>query len=180
MSSGIYQIRNTVNNKQYIGSAVNLNKRWKEHRLALRKGIHHSVLLQRAWNKYTEDSFEFRIIEECEKAGLIKREQYYLDSLNPEYNVCKIAGSQRGMKRSVETKKKMSIVRKGRKLSVEWIENISRGMSGENHPGFGKHRSEETKRKISETRIAKCLSAGQNNPMSKTSRFLRNKAANKR
>ena len=83
---GIYEIKNKVTGKGYIGSSKQIQKRWEQHLLALRKGIHHSVLLQRAWNKYGEDCFEFLIKEECEEGQLLEREQQYLN-LKPEYNV---------------------------------------------------------------------------------------------
>lgn len=83
---GIYEIKNKVTGKSYIGSSKQIQKRWEQHLLALRKGIHHSVLLQRAWNKYGEDCFEFLIKEECGEGQLLEREQQYLN-LKPEYNV---------------------------------------------------------------------------------------------
>ena len=61
--SGIYQIRNLVNGKVYVGSAVNLQHRRREHRSDLRNGNHHSIKLQRAYNKYGESSFAFEILE---------------------------------------------------------------------------------------------------------------------
>jgi group I intron endonuclease len=83
---GIYEIKNKLTGKSYIGSSKQIQKRWEQHLLALRKGIHHSVLLQRAWNKYGEDYFEFLIKEECGEGQLLEREQQYLN-LKPEYNV---------------------------------------------------------------------------------------------
>ena len=79
--TGIYKIKNIVNNKVYIGSAVNLYIRWHNHKSQLNKKKHHSIKLQRAWNKHNELSFVFEIIEECEKEKLIEREQYYIDLL---------------------------------------------------------------------------------------------------
>lgn len=52
-------------------------------------------------------------MEYCDKSDLILREQYYLDKLNPEYNILKIAGSSRGFKHSKETKIKISKSLKG-------------------------------------------------------------------
>lgn len=81
MTCGIYQIRNLVNGKIYVGSSKEINKRWTKHRIDLRKNCHHSILLQRAWNKYGKENFVFEIMEETDKKSLIIREQYYLDLL---------------------------------------------------------------------------------------------------
>ena len=77
---GIYRIRNIINNKIYIGSAFNFKTREKRHFNQLRKGKHHSVLLQRAFDKYGEENFVFEIIykakeEELNKEDLLKLEQ---------------------------------------------------------------------------------------------------------
>jgi group I intron endonuclease len=131
MNSGIYKIRNTVDEKIYIGSAISFYERWKKHRSELRKGRHHSILLQRAWNKYSKDFFEFEIIEEIlDKSRLVEREQYYLNLLNPEYNICKIAGNSLGRKFSEETKQKIRFSLKGKPKSEEHKRKI-----GESHKG---------------------------------------------
>lgn len=108
MQSGIYKILNKVNNNFYIGSAVNFLKRKNVHFHHLRKNTHHSPHLQNAWNKYGEENFEFEILEMCSLEELIDREQCYLDTLNPTYNVAKVAGSLRGYRFTEEQKKKVS------------------------------------------------------------------------
>lgn len=30
--SGVYEIRNTLNNKRYIGSSINIYRRWRDHK----------------------------------------------------------------------------------------------------------------------------------------------------
>ena len=85
----VYAIRNKINGKSYIGSSNNFYYRRSAHLNNLRKGKHHSHILQRAFNKYGEDSFEFIILEEVADANqLIIREQKYFDLFNPPYNVC--------------------------------------------------------------------------------------------
>jgi group I intron endonuclease len=96
MISGIYKIINKVNGKYYLGSSDNIEKRWKTHCYALRHNKHHSVHLQRAWNKYGEKSFIFEIVEEVTKQALFKKEQYHLDTYTPwnveiGYNMSKSA-----------------------------------------------------------------------------------------
>lgn len=95
--SGIYQIKNKKNNRVYIGSAVNCRDRKLLHLSQLRRNIHHSITLQRAYNKYGNDIFEFEVLEYCKKEKLIEREQYYLDKLSPFYNTCKKAHSTLGI-----------------------------------------------------------------------------------
>lgn len=90
--AGIYMIINILNNHKYIGSTNNFKRRLTRHRAELRKDRHHSLYLQRAYNKYGEDKFLVYILEKCSpiKDTLIFLEQKYLD-LNPEYNIEKIA-----------------------------------------------------------------------------------------
>lgn len=97
--SVIYKITNIENSKKYIGSSVNYKNRKQEHFRDLLLNKHHSAALQRAYNKYGKDNFLFEIIEYVpNKNELISREQYYIDTLKPEYNCCKIAGSILGRK----------------------------------------------------------------------------------
>ena len=91
----IYKIENTINKKFYIGSSVNYKRRWEQHIYELNKNKHDNIHLQRAWNKYGKDNFEFSIIEECENSNQYIEEQYYLDMLQPfgdiGYNMSRIA-----------------------------------------------------------------------------------------
>lgn len=104
---GIYQIVNRVNQKRYIGSSIRLQGRKKRHFSELNCNVHHSQALQRAYNKYGKENFDFFILEYCEAEKLLEREQYYLDNLKPEYNICKIAGNCLGKITTEETKKKI-------------------------------------------------------------------------
>lgn len=111
-ASGIYAIRNTINGKQYIGSAVRLGTRIRKHRSMLSRGVHHSPKLQRAWEKHGADAFEFVVVEEvADPDFLIVREQFWLDETGSVgangYNICPRAGSILGVKRSPETIDKM-------------------------------------------------------------------------
>ena len=110
----IYAIKNKKNSKIYVGSAVNLKQRWICHKSDLNLSRHHSNHLQRAWDKYGEDSFEFSILEQVDqKENLIPREQYYIDlhrsaDRNNGYNMAPIAGSSLGVKHTEKTKQKYS------------------------------------------------------------------------
>lgn len=78
--SGIYKITNIKNNKIYIGSSKNINRRWNEHKRCLKNNDHHSGHLQNAWNKYGEENFKFEILEIVSNEDELKNiEQKWLD-----------------------------------------------------------------------------------------------------
>lgn len=125
--SGVYQIYNPINNKRYIGSSINVERRLKEHLRNLKKNTHCNVHLQSAYNKY-KDVLQFQFLEECEPDECLIFEQYYLDyykSYNREfgYNIdpeAKYAGKHL----SEETKEKIRQKALNRKISKETIEKI--------------------------------------------------------
>lgn len=111
-ASGIYAIVNKVNGKRYVGSAVDLKRRWRRHRWLLTRGEHHSKKLQHAWDKHGSESFSFVILESVvDLRALTDREQFWIDSHQTVgkngYNICPTAGSILGVKRSPETLAKM-------------------------------------------------------------------------
>lgn len=102
--SAIYSISNIINDKIYIGSAIDFKTRKRHHLYKLKNNKHHNIKLQNFVNKHGIDTIIFNIIEIVNiKEDLIKREQYYIDILKPHYNICKIAGSILGIKRSKES-----------------------------------------------------------------------------
>ncbi len=137
--SGIYQIRCLVNGKVYIGSAVNIQERWKNHRSVLKRRMHHSSYLQNSWNKYGADQFVFEVLQlVAEKTDLIHIEQEWLDRVRPfdqtvGFNVCCTAGSLLGTKRTPETRAKISRKSKGRTHSPETRALISAQNKGRIH-----------------------------------------------
>lgn len=139
MNAGIYQIVNTKNNKRYIGSAWDLSRRKSDHFSMLRTNCHHSIYLQRSYDKYGKDSFKFEIILYCPKNNVENRmllEQKCIDSCKPEYNMNPNALSSQGAKRRPETCKKIGDAKRGDKNPRYWK---------------GKKRKEEVKEKIAET-----------------------------
>lgn len=85
--SGVYCIFNSINGKKYVGSSKNIYCRWQKHRALLRKGTHWNGHLQNAWNKYGEEAFKFIVLLKCKETDLLAKEQSYIDSLKPEYNI---------------------------------------------------------------------------------------------
>lgn len=108
--AGIYKWTNVNDGKFYIGSANDLSRRlhcYLSPRFMTtyksQSKIYSSLL------KYGYPAFNLEILEHCAKSEVISREQYYLDKLNPTYNILKVAGSSLGFKHSEETKSHMSI-----------------------------------------------------------------------
>lgn len=95
---GIYVIEQTNAGRIYIGSSIDIEHRWYIHRRLLNAGTHHSPRLQHAWAKHGPEVFRFSVLEECErdKSILLAREQEYLDTFAPVFNVCPTAGSPLG------------------------------------------------------------------------------------
>lgn len=121
--SGIYKIVNKINGKYYIGSSDNIlgySGRWIEHINGLKSNRHENSYLQRSWNKYGMENFEFSILEEVPKESLLIIEQSYLDKAKNDgkrcYNLSYKAtgGGFAGHKHSEESKRKTSEKLKGR------------------------------------------------------------------
>ena len=100
--SGIYCIRCNANGKVYVGSAVNMARRWQIHRNSLNRGDHHSQHLNRAWVKYGPAMFEWSVLELVPLDGLTKaeaklillaREQHHIDTLGAVRHGFNIANS---------------------------------------------------------------------------------------
>lgn len=144
MASGIYIIKNLTSLKLYVGSALNLYKRWSNHKSDLNKNKHPNFHLQRAWLKYGEIAFVFEVLEYCEKEKLIEREQFYIDTLKPEYNLNPKAGSNLGRKWSNEVKEKMRQAKL--KLPKEFLISLGRNTKGFKHSDkWKKAQSERSK-----------------------------------
>ncbi len=82
---GIYCIKNKVNGKVYISSSNDIKRRIRKHKTELNTGIHSNKYLNRAYNKYGSNNFEFIVLEECDTENLIERELHYIslyDALN--------------------------------------------------------------------------------------------------
>lgn len=108
---GVYEILHWNSNRRYVGSSQEVEKRLYLHVVMLRTGKHHCQFLQRVWNKYPEEQFEFFLLEECHLDVLVEREQLHMDSASRYelMNTKKGAGANwRGLKHSDESKRKMS------------------------------------------------------------------------
>jgi len=106
MASGIYRIKNKISGSCYVGSAQDLNGRWRSHKHSLRHKKKSPPKLQRAWDKYGETAFEFSVLEECPREVLLDREQHYIEQYKPRYNTRIQAKSNIGVKWSDDTNRK--------------------------------------------------------------------------
>ena len=120
--AGVYEIRNLVNGKVYIGSTNCLHRRIAEHRRSLVCGRHYSTHLQGAWNKYGADAFVFQPILICSKDRTLLCEQAAIDgakSSDPRYgyNGRDTASAPTGVPMSEAVKAKISASNKGKVFS---------------------------------------------------------------
>jgi len=148
--SGIYKILNIKNNKFYIGSSKDLNKRWIQHKSNLKNNNHINVILQRSWNKYGKNSFVFDIIEECKENMLLEREQYYIDTLKPKYNIgLKASGgdnlTNHPNREEIIKKIIKGLNKKYENMSDEERKHISDIRLGDKNGNFGNNWTEEMK-----------------------------------
>ena len=115
---GVYLIKYTRTNHYYVGSTASFISRFSSHRRQLETKKHRNFILQRIYNKHGLGAFEFIILEVVsERAKLFCREQYYIDTLCPSFNILKVAGNSSGYIQSTETKEKRSKSRLGKKYS---------------------------------------------------------------
>lgn len=117
--SGIYAIFNLENGKRYVGSSVDLYNRLHEHYHNLKNNKAHNIHLQSAWNKYGEDKFIYCILEYCDKDYRFDREQYYINTLQPEYNLTQNVIANFGHSPSLESRQKISETLKKKYASGE-------------------------------------------------------------
>ena len=89
LKAGIYKITCVENSKFYIGSSVNITERWRQHLSHLRSNNHHSLYLQRCYNKYGEGSIKFEVLallNEYNETILRTLEFIYIEQLHPHFN----------------------------------------------------------------------------------------------
>ena len=70
----VYKIQCEKDGRFYIGASINSHKRKLEHFNDLRKNKHHNIFLQRAFNKYGEESFSYTVLETFEDCVNPKKE----------------------------------------------------------------------------------------------------------
>jgi group I intron endonuclease len=163
---GIYAIVNAGSEEitTYIGSTVSFKIRWANHKASLRHNHHRNPYLQRAWNKYGEECFQFVVLEEINDLDeLIPREQYWLDFYRERgevYNMGKVAHSPYlGRKHTEETRQRIrdSLLGKKhtegtkRRMREAWA-NIHIDRSGSKNPFYGKKHTDKARQGMAESK----------------------------
>ena len=165
----IYKIENRINGKIYIGKSFNrdLSTRIIEHNYELNHNKHHSIYLQRSWNKYGKDAFTWSTV--CQyfcvtEDELNEYEKYYIKfykSNNKKFGYNMTIGGEgiSGLIHTNESKRKMSIAQKGKIVSEETKKKMSTSSKGKNKGKIpwnkGIPHSEETLKKISLSLLGK-------------------------
>jgi len=84
---GIYLITQQTTGRQYVGSSVDIAKRFEDHKRRARRGNHHSGLFQQDWDAYGVDTLQCEVLELVEPVtALNAAEKHWIQRLQPVYN----------------------------------------------------------------------------------------------
>ncbi len=137
MKTGIYCLT-SPSGKSYIGQSVNIEKRLSVYRLLFCKG---QRKLYNALLKHGFDSFDVKVLEECDRTDLSSREVFwinFLDTVATGYNLkegghngiyseeskARMSKATKGRKLTEVQRKKMSLARTGKRLSATTRDNM--------------------------------------------------------
>lgn len=178
--SGVYKWQHKETGKIYIGSAINLSKRFliyfSKSYLKRNRSYINSAILLHGYSAFSLSILEYidtnHLSKEDARKLILEREQYYIDSLSPQYNINPIAGSSLGTIHTEQTKALISETKKGEKHPMfgkkHSTETITK-MSGENNHFYGKNHTLEALLKMREARSHKNHpfygETGENHPM---------------
>lgn len=148
MTCGIYSIVHRDSGKTYVGSALNIERRWGRHRTDLNRKKHFNPILTNAWHAHGAGAFDFRVLLVCRESDLLMYEQRCIDGLGAHleaggFNICPASGNRRGTKMNENQRRALA--------------KAHQKMRGENHPMFGRKRpdaSEAMKKMNSDPDIA--------------------------
>lgn len=153
---GVYRIRDRKTGRFYIGSSIDVAKRWRQHQYRLAQGTHPNPQLQALWNR-DPARLAVSMLQECaaDKALLLKAEQTWLDAVGVGtnrkcMNVLAVAGSHLGCKRSAATREALAAAARGRRPSQEARAKMSAAK-------IGRPLSHEHRRKLGDAARGKKL-----------------------
>ena len=142
--SGIYCFTNTINGKKYIGSSVDLRRRFSQYfniNTLIRQS---SMTICKSLLKYGYSGFSLEILEYCDLSELLTREKHFIDLVKPEYNISMNPSHPfLGRNHSDETRAKLSAFFKGK---------VYPERAGEKNAFFGKTHSDEIREIISKAK----------------------------
>lgn len=156
MASGIYIITCDITGRVYVGSSNNIQRRFWEHKSTLRNSNHANEYLQNAWNKHGEDNFTFEVLQYCSENSRYKIEHFWcivLSCHNRKYGFNLLPTDpyqqfqdkttiekrtikrnetirNRGYLHNEESRNKIRMSNKGKKLSDIQKDKISKSLSG--------------------------------------------------
>lgn len=153
----IYLITNNITQKQYVGLTSNtVEFRWKKHIIAARCGS--KTAIHAAIRKYGSDSFTVATLASASSfEELVLLEQHYIatfDTFVNGYNLTRGGEGSYGRVLSVEAKQRLRDQRLGKKSKLTDVGRLNISVeskkrnSGTGNPMYGKHHSDDTKRKI--------------------------------
>lgn len=138
---GVYMIRCLLDKRAYVGSSKDIKRRLQRHVCALRGGTHHSVHLQRAWDKYGEDAFEVFALGYYPLESLREEEQWWLDNTKAVFNGSRIAYR---VEHSAEVRAKISAKVRAKCQDPAHIAKLSLAQKGKVGTNKGEKLSEAT------------------------------------
>lgn len=149
-------ITNNVNNKRYVGKSVQPTRRWLGHKSYARRGDLRRLYC--SMRKHGVEQFKFEILTWCDSEDAAFLEEKRIVT---EWNLCDprvgynlTSGGRGGCRVSDQVRHRMKLREpsmKGRKHTEETKRLLSIDSSGANNANFGKHKSDETKQKMSDS-----------------------------
>ena len=153
---GVYKITNTLcpEGKYYIGYSCNINRRWGIHKSTLRGGYHCNIRMQRAYEKYGSECFDYEILQECENEEEAKNiELSYLEDLTIRDKLYNLHYNSSGGDLMTYHPNKEQIIERMKNTQKEQISKMTKeerqerwGQSGEKNGMYGRTHTDEVKR----------------------------------
>ena len=160
---GIYKITSKHTKEYYIGSSIDIEKRFKRHLSQLKYKKHSNLNLQKIYNIYGKDSLDLVIIELIQDVKNIKEiEQKYLDNLKPQLNINLYASggdmiSNHPDKSNIRKKQIDGTRKAARTKNMKFKRSLNAKKLYPNGPMFGKKHNIKTLQKFREKRGQKVL-----------------------
>ena len=156
---GVYKISNTLcpEGKYYIGYSCDIHKRWKTHKSTLKTNKHCNIRMQRAYEKYGSDCFDYEILQECETEEEAQEyELSYLEDLTIRDKLYNLHYNSSGGDLITYHPNKEQIIERMKNTQKEQISKMSKeerqerwGKSGEKNGMYGRTHTDEVKKRLS-------------------------------